>query len=451
MLMPPDMDVTVPVLVLKLSRNVLQHGTLGVIRSLGSLGVPVYALVEDRFAPAAMSRYLAGGFVWEIRGLDAEQLVIGLTAIGERLGRPGILVPTDDLAAVLIAEHSQALENWFRFPRLPRELPRRLANKRDLYFLCRKLGVPCPETVFPGSLDDVHGFIERATFPVVVKAPESQRLRKGARSVSIVQTPRELLTIYRRAENPETPKLILQEYIPESCAEDWVFQGYRNPRTECFIAFTGKKLRSYPPFAGPTTLGVPVLNESLSRQTETLLSEVGYAGIMDIDYRLDKRDGQYKLVDFNPRVGANFRMFENHSGVDVVRALHLDLTGRSVSPSPAVESRTFVVEPYDLLASLGYIRRGSLTVREWRRSLQGTREAAWFRGDDPVPWLTMCVRLLFRGAGRLVQRGRARICASWSRPTDRRSRGVMASDPPPVTQRPPTLGIAGEPVLSERK
>jgi predicted ATP-grasp superfamily ATP-dependent carboligase len=438
------------VLVFKTARNIIQHGPLGIIRSLGRLGVPVYAAVEDRFAPAAMSRYLTGAFVLDTGILNTERLLTGLATIGERLGRPTVLVPTDDSAAAFVAEHSDALGKWFLFPQLPRELPRRLANKRDLYFLCRSIGVPCPETAFPGSVDDLYAFIERVKFPVVVKAAEPQRLPKGARSVSVAQTPQDLLAIYRQGQSPESPNLIFQEYIPESLAEDWIFHGYCNPRTDCFVAFTGKKLRSYPAFAGPTALGISVLNEALSRQTEMLLKGVGYAGIMDIDYRLDKRDGQYKLLDFNPRIGANFRMFEDRGGVDVVRALHLDLTRRSVRRFPMVEGRTFIVEPYVLFSSLSYIRRGGLTVRGWWRSLQGKREIAWFSRNDPAPFLTMCVRLLIRAVGRSVQRSWAQICASRSRSSDRRRPKVVASKPGTVTQTPPTLNIASEPTL-ERK
>ncbi len=412
MLTSIELDATVPALVLKLCPNVIQHGPLAIIRSLGRLGVPVYARVEDCFAPAALSRYLTGALVWENGGPDNDSLLTWMATVGRRLDRPAILVPTDDLAAAFIAENSDALEKWFLFPKLPPGLPRRLANKKDLYFLCRSTGTPCPETVFPSSVDDVHEFIERATFPVVVKPAESQRLPASFRRVSIAHTPEELLTIYRQVENPESPNLILQEHIPEACAEDWVFHGYCNPKTDCFVAFTGRKLRSYPPFAGFTTLGVSVRNEPLSEQTKTLLRAIAYAGIMDIDYRLDKRDGQYKLLDLNPRAGANFRMFSDGAGIDVVRALHLDLTGRSVRQLAMVEDRTFIVEPHDLFASLGYMRRGGLTLRAWWQSLKpgrGSREVAWFHWDDPVPGLIMCVRLLFRVVGRVVERSWARF------------------------------------------
>jgi D-aspartate ligase len=416
--MPLVVDKTVPVLTFKIGHYPMHHGTLGIIRSLGRLGVPVYTTAEQRFVPAAMSRYLTGTFIWDTRGLDSHTLLAGLAGIGEKLARRTVLVPTDDVAAVFVAEHSSVLAKWFLFPRLPPELPRRLANKRELNSLCKSMAFPCPRAAFPTSLDDVYEFIAKAVFPVVVKAAESRRLPKGTRGTSIARTPQELLAIYRRAESPGCPNLFFQEYIPESCAEDWIFHGYRNARTGCFAAFTGKKLRSYPPFAGFTTLGVSTSNDALRRQTEGFLKAISYSGIMDIDYRLDKRDGQYKILDFNPRIGANFRMFEDGDGVDVVRALHLDLTGAGVRGLPGVRGRTFIVEPHDLLATFGYMRRDGLTVSSWRRSLKGQRQLAWFDRHDPVPFLGMCLHLLCRGVCRAAQSCRARIRR---RPSDKAS------------------------------
>ena len=407
---PPHLDTAVPVLLLKVSRNAIQHGAVGAIRTLGRLGVPVYAVVEDPFAPAARSRYLAGAFIPDDWAKWQDAPLAGLEDIGKNLRRKAILVPTEDLASVFIAEHSESLEKWFVFPRPPSDLPRRLANKTELYPLCAKIGVPCPETAFPSHIDDVRAFLERAVFPVVVKAPGLRRLPRCIPSVSIARTPGELLALYQRAEDAGIPDLILQEYIPEACGEDWIYHGYTNPENGCRIGFTGKKLRSYPPFRGVTTLGATLPNHVLSRQTERLLDAISYAGIMDIDYRFDKRDGRYKLLDFNPRVGANFRLFEDRAGLDVVRALHLDLTGRSIGPLRPYTHRTFKLGPYDLLATFGYLRSGDLTFRTWWRSRKGRRkERAWFHWDDPVPFFLMCARLSLRTMGRFLQASRARL------------------------------------------
>jgi len=114
---------------------------------------------------------------------------------------------------------------------------------------------------------------------------------------------------------------------------------------------------------------------------------------MDIDYRFDKRDGQYKLLDFNPRIGAQFRLFEDSEKVDVARALYRDLTGQSVRRSPQIDGRVFVVEPHDCLTSIHSLLRGELSFRDWWRSFKGVREFAWFRWNDPVPFIMILIRL----------------------------------------------------------
>src|ERR1700691_4541738 len=59
-----DIDVSTPAVVLKFDHNVMHHGGLGAIRSLGRLGVPVYGVHEGPLAPAASSRYLQGRVFW---------------------------------------------------------------------------------------------------------------------------------------------------------------------------------------------------------------------------------------------------------------------------------------------------------------------------------------------------------------------------------------------------
>ncbi len=121
------------------------------------------------------------------------------------------------------------------------------------------------------------------------------------------------------------------------------------------------------------------------------MKALGYRGILDIGYRYDARGGLYKVLDVNPRIGATFRLFVGSNGIDVVRALYLDLTGQQVVPSPAREGRKWIVEDLDLASSYRYYREGSLTISEWLRSLRGIDEAAFFSLRDPLPMLFMFI------------------------------------------------------------
>jgi D-aspartate ligase len=407
---PVSFDASVAVAVLKLRHSVVHYGGLGVIRSLGRLGIPVYAVHEGRWAPPATSRYLSGGFVWETGDIqdDPGRLLDGLMTIADRIGDPAILVPTDDAAAVFVAEHAAKLEGRFCFPRPPAGLPRALASKRGLYQLCNQLGIPSPKAVLPSSRAEVEAFCEDATFPVVVKGAEPWLLPKGAgvRSTSIAHSPERVLDLYQVVEEHRATGLLLQEYLPPEAGQDWFFHGYCDAASRCLVGFTGRKLRSYPAQAGPTSLGLWVLNEELQRQSEEFFQAISYRGVMDLDYRLDLRDGRYKLLDFNPRLGAQFRLFEDDLGIDVVRAMHLDLTGRAVPRGRPAPGRAFIVENHDPVASWQYRRGGGLTLRAWWRSLTGVREAAWFAADDPVPFLMMCLRFLLARGGRVLAGGR---------------------------------------------
>jgi len=240
-------------------------------------------------------------------------------------------------------------------------------------------------------------------FPVVVKATEPWLLPRGIKSTAIVSGRQELIRYYDNFwRQAPTTNLMIQEMIPADCSEDWFVHGYCDDQANPTAIFTGVKLRSYPAFAGPTTLGRAVGNDALQQQAINLFSAIGYRGIMDLDYRLDRRNGRYNLLDFNPRIGAQFRLFEDRDGIDVVRALHLDLTGRGIRSGPQIEGRTFMVEIQDLLACFSYYRSGDLKIKDWLRSLRGVDESAWYAGDDPLPFLLMCPWMVYGAASRVL-------------------------------------------------
>jgi D-aspartate ligase len=384
----PRLDTTYPVLIFKASRGTIHHGAVGVARTLGRLGVPVYAVVEDAFTPLARSRYLTQAFFWEGWPTGREAFLKSMSAIGEAIGRPAILIPMDDLSAISVAENAGALRKWFLFPDLPSDLPRQLANKMSLFSLCKMVGIPCAQTALPRSADDVLEFAERSTFPIIAKAAEQWQLLKNRHSVVIVPSREALFELCEDVGSERHSRLILQEYIP---GEDWIYHGYSNYKTGLFVSFTGKKILSHPPAGGSTALGLSRSNEVLRRQTETLLSTISYSGIVDIDCRLDERNGQYKIVDCNPRVGQNFRMFESQAAIDVVRAMHLNLSGRNIQCCEMVEGRLFAVESF--LVPL-FLRLPS--TAEISDSSAGPRELAWWCKDDPAPFFLMSIRLLLR-------------------------------------------------------
>jgi D-aspartate ligase len=396
-----------PVVVFKAVLGRLPHSGVGVVRTLGRLGVPVHLIVDDTSAPIARSRYVRSVFRWEFGTSGQDAWAGTLEDVARRVGQRPILIPTDDVAAIFVADQADRLQKSFRFPRQPAGVVRDLSSKRRLQELCSDLGIPVPAAAFPRDRQDVDAFVAAATFPVVAKSidPLLLPLRPGGQSVFIAETADELLDYYDRAEVPGEPNLMLQEYIPGGPETVWMFNGYFDADGRCLFGATGQKLRQNPPYSGMSTLAVALENAEVRELSIRLLTAVGYRGVVDMGLRFDARDGRYKLLDVNPRVGATFRLFVGEHGMDVVRALYLDLTGRVVRGDRVPEGRRWILETHDLSSSLTYIRDGLLTWPDWARSLRGVREGALFAFDDPAPLARAVLRLTPRVLAKSGRRG----------------------------------------------
>ena len=173
-----------------------------------------------------------------------------------------------------------------------------------------------------------------------------------------------------------------------------------------------------------------------------MAAAIGFRGIADLDLRFDPRDAQYKLLDFNPRLGAQFRLFTTGTGVNVARAAYLDLTGQPAEAGEMTRGRRFLVENYDPLGAVGYWRRGELGLGSWVRSLRRVDEVAWLARDDLRPFGLMCARMAWRGLTRRRQsnaRGLSALLRAAGRPRyrpgPRVSRDTRKSlDTPDITE-----------------
>ena len=391
-------ETSTPVLVL----GSAHHGGLGIARSLGRLGVHVYVVDANPRTPVRSSVYCRGSFFWDIDRPSEEDSLEYLAGIGRRLNRRLILLPTSDTAALFVAANAGALQEWFIFPNLSFDLAQLLCSKKELYFLAKKVGVPTPNALFPDSKQDVLNFAQGAKFPIMLKAVDARYAKTHLRRCGVrrwenvvrpkvVHCEQELLENYEMLENPEHPNVMLQEYIPGGETANFMFNGYFNGDSECLFGITGKKIRQYPPYAGVTSFGVCLHEPTVAETTRKFMKTIGYRGILDIGYRLDARDGRYKVFDVNPRIGCTFRLFVSDNGTDVARAMYLDLTGQPVIAGQAVQGRKWMVEDKDLVSAFRYWRNDKLAIGEWLRSFHGLQECAFFALDDPRPVISACV------------------------------------------------------------
>jgi D-aspartate ligase len=395
----PDLDHDRPAVVIKFDRNPLHHGTLGVIRSLGRAGVAVHLVQESRRIPVTRSRYVTSRHAWSDRLTGPGDAVEGLRELARSVGARPVLLPVDDAGAIFLAENADALGDLYDFPRQRPGLPRTLIDKHRLAQTCARIGVPHPFTVRPTTWDELVTVEPPCgEWPLVLKrvAPWIRPSVPNLPATRLIRSRAELAELAERATASD-PGLLVQEYIPRAPEQDWFFHGYYDDSGTALFTGTGVKIRSWPAYTGLTVLGRAARNPAVQAEVDRLLRWVGYRGIVDVDLRYDPRTGHYHVLDVNPRLGAQHRLFQSAAGVDVTRAAHLDLTGRAVPLTPPVDDRTFLVENVEPAAARRYMSDGNLDRRTWWRSVRGVDEYAWFAGDDVAPFVAMAIRSFTEG------------------------------------------------------
>jgi predicted ATP-grasp superfamily ATP-dependent carboligase len=74
-----------------------------------------------------------------------------------------------------------------------------------------------------------------------------------------------------------------------------------NFASEPKASFAYRRLREYPIAGGPSTLRESIWNPELQARAERLLALLGWTGVAMVEFKVDPRDGDPKLLEVNPR------------------------------------------------------------------------------------------------------------------------------------------------------
>ncbi|MFI5871812.1 ATP-grasp domain-containing protein [Streptomyces sp. NPDC051445] len=418
------LDTLVPAVLLRIDRNPFHHGTLGAVRSLGRAGIEVHVVADSTGSPVAKSRFVRRLHPPPPPGAALADIAATLLRVAAHIERPAVLIPMDDAGAVAVSRLREDLAPAYLLPQQPGTVPERVADKAELIRLCAAADVPHPLTVIPESASQAASEAWRLGLPVVAKWSRPWLLPAGTglRSTVVVRSTQEARDLYLRTEEAGS-RLLLQAFLPSGPDRDWFFHGYADRSGAVGGGGPGRKLCAWPRGAGLTAVGEWTENPRVRTLAERLTGELGYRGIFDLDFRRCGATGDYHLLDFNPRPGAQFRLFTDADGLDVVRAQHLDLTHRPLPAGSPRPGRAFVVENYAPLAALRPVRRG--------------RELAWHAGDDTAPGRAMWGLWGAHVARRLLGRLRPSHASGAAGP---QTRVVRQATPQTTTPSPTRLG-----------
>jgi predicted ATP-grasp superfamily ATP-dependent carboligase len=180
---------------------------------------------------------------------------------------------------------------------------------------------------------------------------------------------------------------LVQSYITSPDDNLFSLSLYMSQAGEVLAAFPRRQVRQYPPNSGTVTLAISEHNPGLVANGTHFCQAIGYRGIAGLEYKLDREDNRYKLLDFNPRLMLSDALTA-YCGINLPLLQYLDLTCQRPAPRREyLEGVTWVDTMADFHSFKQYHERSELGFNEWLSSVRRARVFALFAWDDPLPFL----------------------------------------------------------------
>ena len=306
-----------------------QRSTLAVVRSLGRAGIPVTVGSRQPSSLAGSSRYCSKTIVYPSPSNARQEFEDFLRR--EMASRQyHILLPMTDMVTRIIAGQRDALSPFVCLP-IPAEDRLILAqDKRCALKLAEQVFLSTPATYMLNPGDSIEDVVGRVHFPVVIK-PRFSSFPQGAGwisgNVEYARDAEELVRKYRQSHS-RIPFPLVQEKIEGEGMGVFLllWDG------ELKAAFCHRRLREKPPWGGPSVYRESIpLDPKLLRKSMAFLEAIGWQGPAMLEFKVDRRDGQPKLMEVNARFWGSLQLAID-AGINFPLMLYRLATGEKVAP-----------------------------------------------------------------------------------------------------------------------
>jgi D-aspartate ligase len=371
---------------------------LGVVRSLGGHGIPVWVVDSDGSKSIAQfSRYTK-------RFIESKENMLELLLReGRQHSLEGwVVFPVNDEYVEQLSTHHQVLSSIYRLATPPTEITKFALDKRLTYRRADELGIATPWTFTGQNPSEL--MHRKPPYPLVLKPAVNHHFFPYTNVKAFgVDNPADLRLRFDQMSQYISPDAILvQERIPG---------GGENQFSFCAVCDNGRVLaslvaqrkRQYPiEFGNASTFVETVEQPVVESAGRRFMESIGYDGMGEIEFKFDPRDGKYKILDANLRPWG-WHTLGKAAGMNFSYLLWQQKIGLKVEPVVNRRKAAWVREITDVVAiaksrnPLGEIRKLFSACRSGKLIL------ATFSPLDPVPFFAELVLWVTSGLSRQMQ------------------------------------------------
>ena len=267
-------------------------------RAIGREGIPVI-VVSEYNCLARYSKfcngffrcppYLSNEFIDFLINLSVSEGIQGWT-----------LMPSNDHAVFNISQNRDILSNYYSIISPVREVLESIYNKESLIKLCISLDIPVPASWFPqnnGSQSSVD-----LKYPVLIKGKNGLSFyKKQGKKAFLAVNPAALESqLEKILEHSDISEIYLQNLVPVGKNKPVSFTSF-SINGDIKSYWMGIKIREHPVKFGTATYSKSVNIPALLPIAGKLLKRLSFTGVSEIEFILDSRDNEFKLIEVNAR------------------------------------------------------------------------------------------------------------------------------------------------------
>jgi predicted ATP-grasp superfamily ATP-dependent carboligase len=364
-----------------------------IVRSLGARGLKVYA---GDFVPRAMafhSRYATGKFIYPSPFREQENFIHALIERIQTLD-VGVLIPVFE-ELFLVSRYKELVSRHVRMV-VPDYSQILTAHNKDRWEpIAGSLGIAVPRTFDLERYSAEPDAIRDLPFPLLIK-PKQGGGGWGIRQVNSAAGLKEILAAGAHEGLP-WERFLLQEMIRgETLCVAMIFcRGHLRGKV------TYRQIREYPAFGGQATCRISIVNRAAEENLRKFLEHLGWHGVCQADFVVERTTGKPYLIDINPRFWGSLAQ-GIASGVDFPYLIYQIAVDGDVEPVEGF--REGVVTRWLGGEASGFFQHYALAPRklEFLRQFFNPGTSATLFDDfslrDPLPFLVWGMDAIYRMA-----------------------------------------------------
>ena len=361
------------------------YNTLGVVRSLGEKGIPVYLiLMTEKEGFVSKSKYVTQS--WSVNSSEKEISNVLVKHFDNENYKP-IIIPTSDFAVKVIDDNLDMLKYKYIIPNVKNIQGNiaKLMNKKVMNEIAIKSGltVPISWEIFP---NDQYRFPDELTFPCIVKPVCSVEGKKE--DIVVCKNQLALKDNLFKLKN-SYKRVLVQEYVDSEDAKMIEIIGCVTFGGHIILPAIIEKVREYPLNAGSTSYAKAVKSSIYVdvKKIYRFLRNLGYIGLFDIELKYANRKPYF--IEINFRNGAPGHAL-TRAGVNLPYLWYLEASGLNIDKLKKEIDKDyyFMMEARDIK----HVLNGNIKTMTWIKDLIRTRCFLFINLRDIKPLIARLFR-----------------------------------------------------------